>query len=426
MAPFWYSNYRLFGNPFHSTQNYVSGYYSFADWEDATYFPYWGHNPPKTSDRWTQHRDYAQHSREQLETLANTMLTGIEPPPDAWSDFGHYGYLVRDLLNGALARRPDPFHHFANAPVHPLADWQLAPWELAAAAAVLFVAWMLIAWPAVQLLALTRWLLRRRKPPSLAPPTPHPRDRGLAGPVAAVVLLLVVHALFLSYFWAIRTRFSFTFLPLIAALGCTGVAYAVERPLRALFDLARFLLRHRIAARPAWFRAAHSAFPYWHIVLTIAFALGLFFYAKPLQATYADWLDNQLDRSSYPFQDERTYPLIGAWLHKNAPNAVVMARNPWEITFYNPGGKGATFPFPADDGPKGAAQLLAIAHYYHVTHFFMDSTHPLLDPYLTGRLPGVKRVHGAPGPLYAIDWSKIPTLTVEQSLGLVPSSRASK
>ena len=304
MAPFWYSNYRLFGNPLHSTQNYVSGYYSFADWEDATYFPYWGVNPPKTSDRWTKNADYVLHSREQLETLALTMLTGIEPPPDAWSDFGRYGYAARDFLNGELARRPDPFGHFSKAPVRPIAEWQLPPWELAAAAAVLLAAWMMIAWPVVQTVALVGWIRRRRKPASPTPVASWSQDKGLAGRVAAVALLIVVQALFLSFFWAIRTRFSFTFLPLIAALGCTGAAYFVERPIRALFDLFRVLLRKRITRRPAWFRAARVAVPYWHVVLTIVFAGGLFLYSKPLEARYADWLDGQLDRSGYPFEDE--------------------------------------------------------------------------------------------------------------------------
>jgi hypothetical protein len=420
MAPFWYSNYRLFGNPLHSTQNYVSGYYSFGGWEESTYFPYWGVDPPKTSDRWTKNADYVQHSREQLETLALTMLTGIEPPPDAWGDFGKYGYAARDLLNGEWSRRRDPFGHFAHAPVRAIEEWQLPPWELAAAAAVLLAGWMVIAWPVMQLMALGRWIYRRRGRASEMPLTPRAQDQGLAGPVAAVVLLIVVEALFLAFFWAIRTRFSFMFLPLIAALGCTGAAYFVERPVYALFALVRVLLRKRILRRPAWFRAARAAIPYWHVVLTIVFAGGLLLYSKPLEARYADWLDGQLDRSEYPFVDERVYPALGAWLHQNYPGAVVMARNPWDITFCDPGSKGITYPFPAEEDAKGATQILAIARYYHVTHLFVDSGQGALRQYLSGQLPGVKRVHFAPGPLYAIDWTKIPELTVEQALGRQP------
>ncbi len=421
MAPFWYSNYRLFGNPLHSTQNYVSGYYSFASWEEATYFPYWGVNPPKTSDRWTKNPDYVRHSQEQLETLTLTMLTGIDPPPDAWGDFGKYGYAARDLLNGQWWHRRDPFGHFAAAPVQPMEQWQLAPWELAAAAAVGLATWMMIAWPVGRLVTLVRWLCRRWK---TAPPTPAAsrlQDKGLAGPVAAVLLLIVAEAMFLAFFWAIRTRFSFMFLPLIAALGCTGLSYFVERPLQALIDLGRAVFRKRIVRRPAWFRATRVALPYWHIVLTIAFAGALFLFAKPLEARYADWLNGQLDRSDYPFADELLYPAIGEWLHKNVPNAVVMARNPWEITFYNPGGKGITYPYPTEDDQNGALQIFAIARYYHVTHLFVDQIHPALMPYLSGRVPGVKRVKGAPGPLYEIDWTKIPPMTVDQALGRISS-----
>ena len=222
MAPFWWSNYRLFGNPLHSTQNYVSGYYSFANWEDATYFPYWGVNTPTTSDRWTKHREYVAHSREQLETLTLTMMTGIEPPPEAWGDFGRYGYAARDFINGQMWRRQDPFGHFAKAPVQPIEEWQLPPWELAAVAGAGLAAWMMIAWPVGRVVAMGRWLWRRwarGRTVSAIPATPRMQDKGLAGPVAAVVLVMVLEALFLAFFWAIRTRFSFMFLPIIAAAG---------------------------------------------------------------------------------------------------------------------------------------------------------------------------------------------------------------
>jgi 4-amino-4-deoxy-L-arabinose transferase-like glycosyltransferase len=420
MAPWWYSNYRLFGNPLHSTQNFVSGYYSFANWEDATYFPYWGVNAPKTSDRWTQHPEYVQHSREQLETLAMTMLTGVDPPPEAWSDFGRFGYAARDLINGDFWRRRPPFARFAKARVQPIENWQLPPWELAAVAAVGLVVWMMVAWPVGRGMAVVRWTWRRmRKKPSPAASTPRAADEGLAGPVAAVALVIVVEALFLAFFWAIRTRFAFQFLPLIAALGCTGASYLFEGPVRAVIDWGRVLLRKRITRRPGWLRALRAALPYWHVVLTIFLAVGLLLFAGRVKARCAEWLDGQLDRSSYPFVDEHLYPAIGEWLHKNVPNAVVMARNSWEVTFYDPGGKGITCPYPGDVS-NGAQQIFAIARYYHVTHIFVDQMHAELVPYMVGRTPGLKRVKGAPAPLFEIEWTKIPELTVEQALGRAP------
>ena len=67
---------------------------------------------------------------------------------------------------------------------------------------------------------------------------------------------------------------------------------------------------------------------------------------------------------------------------------------------------------------------MAIARYYHVTHLFVDSGQGALQAYLSGRIPGIKRVKGAPGPLYEFDWSKIPELTVEQALGREPMPAA--
>jgi hypothetical protein len=158
--------------------------------------------------------------------------------------------------------------------------------------------------------------------------------------------------------------------------------------------------------------------PYWHVVLTIGFAVGLLMYAKPLQARYANWLDANMDRGGYPFEDELQYPTIGKWVNKNAPNAIIMSRDPWEITFYTPNSKGVTFPDPDDDGQEGARQIFAIARYYHVTHILMDDPRQSLFPYMEGRIPGFKRMKGAPGAFFEVDWSKIPAeWTVENVFG---------
>ncbi len=449
MAPFWYSNYRLFGNPLHSTQNYVSGYFSLGDWESETYRPYWGIHPPKTSDRWTKYKSvYWRSSSEQMETLGLTALTGVLNGPNVWGDFGGWGYWARDFLDGEWARVNGPFwlaHMFGwegrldpakasaanlknrreylqkgwDKPMKAVKEWQYPAWELAAAGAALLCGWVLLTLPWAVFVWVHRWMGRRSGRASVRPLSAkdNPKRRLLIGPVAAVCLLFAVQFVFLSYFWAIRSRFVFTFLPLLAALGVTGFAHFAELPLQGVFAGMRAVMG-RMKAKGKWVAVMDAVGPYGHVVLTIVFAAGLMVYAHPLQAQYARWLDTNMNRGGYPFEDELLYATMGKWVNKNVPNAVIMSHDPWELTFYTPNSKGTTFPNPDDDGQEGARQIFAIARYYGVTHIWMDIQRQPLLPYMEGRIPGFKRMKGAPGAFFEVDWSKIPAeWTVENVFG---------
>ncbi len=443
MAPFWYSNYKLFGNPLHSTQNYVSGFFSFESWDSAAYFPYWGHHVPKTSDRWTKYGDgYLRSSSEKMMQLGQIVATGTNGGGNVWVDYGGWGYRVRDFLNGEWARTYGPAwlaHVFgwsgrgglpnvageARAtylengwakPARPVSRWRYPAWELSAAGAVLLCVWMVIVFPWTVYVWVHRWLARRSKRESVKPLSPADiRERRLLmGPVAAIALLFTVQFVFLCYFWDVEeARFAFLFLPLLAALGVTGFAHFAEIPLMAAAGGAtrgspgKAVWEEKAPRR--WVRVVDAVVPYWHVVLTIVFAAGLLMYAKPLQARYADWLEANMDRGGYPFEDSPMYPTIGKWVHKTMPKAVIMCRNPWEIMFYAAESKGVSFPKPEDTGKLGASQVFAIARYYHVQYVLNDEDVPeSLTPYMLGRSPGLKRVRGLPGAaFFEIDWSKI-------------------
>ena len=108
---------------------------------------------------------------------------------------------------------------------------------------------------------------------------------------------------------------------------------------------------------------------------------------------------------------------MGDWIAQHIPNAVVMCRNPWELLYYcSPTNKAIGSPNPKRGGQVGADQILAIAHYYGVTHLYADSVRGPLAAYLSGRDGAFKRVAGAPGPLFEIDWSKIQVKTPEEAL----------
>jgi 4-amino-4-deoxy-L-arabinose transferase-like glycosyltransferase len=440
LAPFWYANWREYGNPLHSTQNYVSGFYGFESWEEADYFPYWGRNLPKTSDRWEKHPGaYAAMARTQLGTTAALLLTGANDSEWAegavWLDFGEYGVKARDLLVG---RGPHSFAALfekrAAVPMKPVSAWQSPVWELAGVGALGLLAVAVIAMVVRGILWM--WRAGRRswrrwrvgeKVETARVGVAAPEWEG--GAVMAVWLVLVVQWVFISYFWEVAPRFCFPMLPLVLALGCAGAGWLLERPLTGLWTVVVWgvqRLRRRKPV-PRWAARTGRVVGHWPLVVTLALAAWVWFDRAAVYAAQNDMLDRVNARGDYPFEQNDEFIAMGKWLGKKLPHAVVMCRNPWELMFYSgPGNKGVGLPNPSDGGQKGADEIFAIARYYGVTHLLADEIRAPLEPYLVHRKPGLVRVKGSPMALFEIDWSKIPVMTVEQALGREPMPAATR
>ncbi len=439
IAPYWYANWRAYGNPLHSVQNYISGFYGLEDWDQTAYFPFWGNDLPKTSDRWNKYgKRFWQHAADNREELARDAITGREVSSTLWLDFGKYGIWFRDLLLPAPkptflgqflggSRTPQP----STLAPKPIARWEYPATELPAAGSVLLLVVLMAASPAMLGMALWKWFLRRKSPPPAeAPgdadshearkPAEPIRPPWMLGPVLALAILVVVEASFLAYLWDIQPRFCYMFLPFFAAVGCAAASRFIEWPLHGLLiackNLVRWLARNSAQGtlRVNEFFATLDHLRHWHLAVTILLAAIVLLRYQNVNA----WVDASVAREfNGRVYDEPETPRMGDWIAQHIPNAVIMCRNPWELLYYcSPTNKAIGSPNPKSGGPVGADQILAIAHYYGVTHLYADSVRAPLVAYLVGRNGAFKRVAGAPGPLYEIDWSKIPVKSPEEAL----------
>jgi Dolichyl-phosphate-mannose-protein mannosyltransferase len=435
LAPFWYANWRDYGNPLHSTQNYVSGFYGFEDWEQADYFPYWGKDLPKTSDRWEKHPGaYESMARGQLATAAGLALTGAgesgDSQGDIWADFGDYGIRARRLLVGGRANSFMALLENARAvhPVRKVTAWQSPLWEMAGVFALGLLGVAVVAMGLRGVMGMWRAGRRAWRRWRVGEKVVMERVRGAAqewegGAVVAVWVVLVVQWAFISFFWEVAPRFCFPMLPLVMALGCAGAGWLLERPLTGVWKgcvwVVQWIRRRRPG--PGWVVRTGRVLSYWPTVATLALAVLVWVNRGAVYGAQNDMLDRSNARGDYPFEQNDEYIPMGKWLAKKAPNAVVMCRNPWELIFYSgSGNRGVGLPNPSDEGQKGADEIFAIARYYGVTHLLVDNLRAPLEPYVLKRKAGLTRVKGAPMALFEIDWSKIPVLTVEQALGREP------
>ncbi|MEW6269898.1 MAG: hypothetical protein AB1689_11450 [Thermodesulfobacteriota bacterium] len=214
-----------------------------------------------------------------------------------------------------------------------------------------------------------------------------PRSWGI---VAAIVLLGVVHGTLLIYLFSVSGPFSYPALPFMAVLGLTGVAAVASRA-------ARPLQRRLERAWPRW----SALRPVAAGTLAVATCGLLLLFAATHARALQSWQlgETRLRSPARAGKAEQA----GRWIGRHLPpNAVVMARHPWELRFFSPSTV-KTVGMPWSDDPR---ETLGIAYYYGVTHVLPSATRPVLKRYLETRPPGIMRVP-APFPLYEIDWSAV-------------------
>jgi len=435
MAPFWYANWRDYGHPLHTTQNYVAAFFGFDDWDAEFYRPYWGKALPKLSDRWQKHDNYWTLSRCQLVEIMGAALSGgLERgefgynPRDIWMDFGDRGLAIRGWLMGDQALRGEragagpPRRAAKPRAGRPVGTWRAPVAEMATLAAMGLLAAAACCLPIV-LWKHARHALRRhrvwRTRRTIGEWAKSPRNKETrwwwVGPAVGVWLVVIVHAVFLACFWKFEVRLCFPILPLLLALGCAAISWGIEWPVMAVVRLVKRLWKRRPPRRAT---QRGMAQPLWAAVATLVVALLALGMNGSVYAEQTRLLTRGGVNGTYPFYKRGRAMPMGKWIAEKIPRAVVMCRDPWELLYFmSPTNKGVGLPDPKDMRSEGAEEIFAIARYYGVTHIFVDSTRPSLTPYIYGRKKGLKRVPGAPDELYELDWSALPAKTVEDIWG---------
>ncbi len=402
VSPWLISNYRLFGNPFHSTQNYVSSFFGVEALDPSLYKPYWGRDLPKIGDRWKG--DPAKLKRRlamNREQMVRWSVLGPGTSEKAWTEMGPAGVAGYYFLIGAPDRggglKPNP---------KPITRWEEPVTSFCGITAILFSVFLVLG-GIVSIVSRLRPGHRRSRdgderidapvgfalpptlPPRSAPPLAQDARRESGGPLLrptmALLLVMLTHGVFLVFLWKAIPRFSYPFLPLLAVIGITGAGRLIEWPLRSL--------------RPRWDPRRDgwvtTALAIAVLAVLVVDGKGL----KSLTAARKRTDSAVIERPTF----REPYAEIGRWIGLNLPDAVIMARNPWELLYYaGPRNKAVAMPFSSPE------DLFSIARYYRVTHYLSDAERPGMEAFLGGNHPGMQRVVGAPGRLFKLDYAWLP------------------
>ncbi len=420
--PRWQANARTFGNPLHSTQNYVTTFFGLGNadhtwsaWDQRFYAVHWGRNLPRLSDRFRDRDRLEASLGRNAEEYARLVLLGPDASAAAWPRLGRAGPALHGVLRGT-----GPPAEGGEAWLTPQA-WP-AWWFTAVHGAGLL--WGLALAPLVavgRVLGRAVRRLRRRRAqraaPEAAPAVAEPEaptqsalpekaeaaaSAGPAPPVrprlptrlrvtAVLLTLILAQAGFVIALWEALPRLTLPLLPLAWTLGMVALAVVVDGlswPLRwAAFRCA-----------PARLRPAAG---YLRSALVGLLCAGVWMAGRaPMQRL----TERQIAQVGPASVQPRSAAVrrMGAWIGEHLPpDAVIMSRYPWQILFYSPDTvRGVGLPYATPD------VIFAIARYYGVTHFIADRDRPGLRRFLRRRHPALSRVRGAPFPVYAIDYER--------------------
>lgn len=385
ITPWFASNWVLYGDPLHSTQSYTGGHIGLGGFERNKYFPYWGKNKPKTSDRWTKHRDeFPRTVAINKEALLRFGLMGWSAERDEWEKLGPAGAAARDWLLGekSPARAPS-----AGSGKSWLTRWSEPPVAICGIITVLFLA-ALAGYSVLVLPWIVLWRRRRERSRDARSLMDVARsaEPPLLRPALALLLVAATYGAFLVLLWNLDEqamgRYVFFALPMTAVVACTAVSRGLEFLLSAI-------------RRPLAARFDEVATP----ILALAVVTLFFFFRGDLLG----WQRAHTPVKGHPYVDRPKMPLLGDWIRTNLPNAIIMTRGPWELTFHSgPGNKAVATPWASPE------TVFAIARYYGVTHYLESHRRPALDAYTKRRHPGFRPVQGAPRRLFELRYEHLP------------------
>ncbi len=421
-APWWISNAVAYGNPFHSTQNYVSSFFGlnervWDDWDEEFYRVYWGHNLPTPLDRFRDGPLFLDSVRRNTSEYLRALILGPDASPRDWPALGGVGTQIETALRTTAAkehaaRRLARSRHSASRPAEP---WLRPPrhWPywyatLPQGAGLLLGSVALVLWMPLSLMGVRRWRRRRRADPSADPPAPHPAWENM-GASAFLMALILIEAAFVIVFWRAMPRFTTVVLPAAATLGLLLAALLADGVGAAWRAFAE-RIGSRLALRWAWVahirawqesRRGRYAYLLAHGLAT-ALVCGV---VVLVWYTHVDGLATmQSKRAGLRESTEPRFPryhALGQVIRERLPgNAVLMSRNPWELLFYCPPGLRAVGLPYASPGV-----IFAVARYYGVTHFVWDCDRPGLREFMQAGHPALKLVIEAPLPVYALDYT---------------------
>ncbi len=414
ILPWLLTNWAHYGHPLHSTQNFVSGYIGFGSWERNFYYPYWGENLPKTSDRWREHGErYWEVTARNAEAFTRWALLGPGTGEEEWYRFGRPGAWMHQRLapeNSRVRQQRSGQENYGTR-WGPVTEWEDPLWAMTGIGAVLFLAALLIATPVIAVKSFITEVIGLfvDKPGNNQPRSSadNGREESAAlpvmaiGPALAILLVMAAHWAFIVFLWEIRSRFAFVFLPATTVLAVTGAARILES-IPALTAGMATSVSNREKTPPA--QMTDGRLQKWRwipvFLLCITAFAAIMFNTERLKKYHQD----NVNVNTFPYSDRSIYPQLGDWLHVNEPDATIMSRNPWQLRFHAPDSlKAVGLPHAPPE------KILGIGRYYGITHYLNDRRRPGMEKYTRSGQPhpAFERVEGAPGPLFKIHWDEL-------------------
>ena len=335
LTPWFVRNTIHFGNPIFSTQSYAAGYIGYQDWEVGTYSLYKDGNLPNIT--WKFKRGLSFVARKTFEFYKRYLWWSFFDDGRGWGDLKWREF--RTYYTGLPALVG--FILFALSALYLMEVKALKGLILPA---LMRSKAMVSSETVVRLRTvgrivsgfLKRWWFE-------------PRLIAFLIPSGALMT-------FLSLCWSPIDRLSFPFVPLVIVTG--------------LWTAHRFLSLP-IPRKFTW-------------VVSLIILIGI----TPLLWHNSRQIHRDYKNGGYPYREGGVdWMDVAKWLRENAPGAITMTRNPWELHFYT---EQKAIQIPRAD----LKDIVDVMRFYKVTHIIPQlNIRPTLKPLVEGKIPGLELVY---------------------------------
>lgn len=332
LLPWMIRNSIHFHNPFFSTQNFVSGYGGYVDWEIGTYELYWGEKPPPTfRDKFKDGIGYvADMTWKYFKT--NVWWTFMDIYSQ-WGKFGKRAFLTYFVCVPAL---PGLFLLWGNKKRHIV--WITA---------LVLLAFLSFSW--------------------------FPIDRMIL-PIIPLMIVLSWSA----YYVILKAIFKY-----------------INKVLVFIFDrISKFLIKSMtkiksIAIYKDMVNANLQSIKNILFDLKISVGFATLCFMAPVIILSSESIISDKKNRGYPFREtDQAWMDMGKWLKNNAPSdSITMTRNPWELHFYSEQ--------PAVQIPRASLdKTIEVMRFYKVNYIIPQlNIRPSLEPLVTGKVLGLELVY---------------------------------
>jgi len=334
LIPWFVRNTIHFGNPIFSTQSYAAGYIGYQDWEVGTYSLYKDGNLPNITWKFKKGLNVVMNKTAEFykRYLWWSFFDDGRGWGDLrWSEFRTY-YTGLPALVGFILFALSALYLMEESVLRKL----ISPASMRSKAII--SSWTMIRLKRIRRIVSTFMMIWFE-----------PRLIAFLIPSGALMT-------FLSLCWSPIDRLAFPFVPLVIVTGLWTAHRFISLPFPKRFTWAASL------------------------ILLIGIAPLLWHNSRQIYRDYKN--------DGYPYHEGGVdWMDVAKWLRENAPGAITMTRNPWELHYYT---EQKAIQIPRAD----LKDIVDVMRFYKVTHIIPQlNIRPTLKPLVEGKIPGLELVY---------------------------------